>query len=109
MRPIHPAIESARVLGLSAGEIAQAVGVDEFTLEEWTQGEGPTAVHRRRLDMLDALVREIGDTMRPEVVSAWLRRPLPAYDGATPHAMILAGRSEALFTTLRALNQGLYS
>ena len=108
--PTLPGVEPARrILGLSEREIAGAVGTDEATLAAWRQGNWPNAGYLRRLQSLDALVREIEDTMRPEVVSDWMQRPLPAHEGATPHAMIVGGHIEPLLGTLMTLNRGLFS
>lgn len=103
------AIQSAhRVLGLSYGDIAHAVGTDEETLSRWLQGERPATAHQHRLHCLNALVREIQKTMRPETVRDWLHRPLPAFDGATAYELILSGRCEGLLSMLGSLNMGLF-
>ncbi len=102
-----PGIEPAlRVLGLTYGEIAQAIQADESTLYRWRQGQTPTAIYFSRLERLDDLVREIRRTMRPATIRPWLDRPIPALQGATPKQMILQGRSETVLGMLISLNAG---
>lgn len=108
--PTLPGVESARrVLGLSDRNLARAVGTDEATLGAWLQGSWPTATYLQRLEALDVLVREIEETMPPDVVGDWLHRPLPAHGGATAHMMIVDGRFQPLRGTLVTLNWGLSS
>lgn len=69
----------------------------------------PTAVYLSQPTCLEGLVREIQSTMRPEVIGDWLHRPLPVYDGATSHEMILSGRCNSLRGLLQTRNFGIFS
>jgi uncharacterized protein (DUF2384 family) len=102
-----PGIEAARsVLKLNYEEIAAAVLTNPSTLYRWRQGHIPTAVYLSRLERMDELVAEIQRTMRTEVISDWLSRPVPAFDGKTPRDLILSGRSETVLGALLSLNRG---
>lgn len=94
---------------MSYSEVARAIDVDEGMLATWGKRQSPPAIYRHRLAVLEALVHEIQNTMRPDVIAPWMHRQIPAYGGATPHQLILAGRAEELLGTLRTLSHGHFS
>jgi hypothetical protein len=100
-----PGIDSAQAyLGMTLGQIAQAVGTDELRLDQWRSGAVPSPIFMARLA---ALVAEMRITFsNREAAQEWLHRPLLTSERRSPLDLILDGKAEELTGMLYALNSG---
>lgn len=103
-----PDIDSAQAyLGMTLGQVAQAVGTDELRLDQWRSGAVPSPVAMSRLTALDTLVAEMRITFRNrDVAQVWLHRPLPLLEGRSPFDLILDGEAKVLTGMLYTMNSG---
>ena len=97
-------------LGLSAGELAQALGVNTRSIERWRTGEThPQRDARQRLGELEALVEHLEQTFAtPEARRAWLRDASRYLGGLTPAEALRAGRIDRVEAALEALDSGIF-
>jgi uncharacterized protein (DUF2384 family) len=90
-------------------ELAQALNTSEPTLHRWRRGTGgqPTPVCMRRLEALEAFLKELDDLFAdPQAARAWLDQSRSVLKERTPRQMILEGHVDRVTGVLHALNAG---
>jgi transcriptional regulator with XRE-family HTH domain len=81
------------VAKLSDADLARATGAAQSTSRAWLNGSrSPTGERAERLIELSALVERLERLMKPDYITIWLRRPVPALDDEKP--LDLIGRGE---------------
>ena len=97
-------------LGLSRGEIANALGASPRTVERWHAGQTyPQHEARERLAELVAVEAHLGETFDDlESRSAWLHSGNPYLGGLTPLEVVRAGRVDRVEAALEALDSGVF-
>lgn len=95
-------------LGLSARDLAQALGVDRRTLERWAAGDTyPRARAKDRLLHLAALHTRLTETFETsDAARAWLHRRMPYLGDMAPADAIKVGRFESVEAALEAIDSG---
>lgn len=74
-----------------------------------TRDEVGRAAARGEIETLHALAQEAQQTMRAEVVGAWLDRRLPMFDDRTARELIAEGHAGDVLHALQRFNAGLPS
>ena len=99
-----------RQLGLSADELARALGVSLRTLERWRAGESyPQREARRRLKALLDVQEHLSETFRSaEAARGWLHDDNRYLGGLTPADALRAGRFDRVEAALTALDSGIF-
>jgi len=97
--------------GLSARELAQALGVDRRTLERWASGDTyPRARAKDRLVRLAALHGRLAETFETtDAARAWLHHPMPYLGNMVPADAVRVGRFESVEAALEAIDSGFAS
>jgi transcriptional regulator with XRE-family HTH domain len=99
----------SRDLGLSAPELASALGISPRTLDRWRNGEVmPQREARQRLANLTALDRRLHDTFVDEDVAGWLRTDNRYLGGLTPAEVIAVGRFDRVEGALEVIDSGIF-
>ena len=97
-------------LGLSAQDLASALGISSRTLERWRMG-GLAAARSdssQRLDHLLQLRNRVFETVREDAVSDWLNTRRRYLGDLTPIEVIRAGRPDRVLDMLTAIDHGLF-
>jgi DNA-binding XRE family transcriptional regulator len=94
-----------RRLGLTQGEMAEALGVTTRTLQSWEKGIGTSQLKRKMRDLTELT------SLMDEYVSApreqdWLSTPMPAFQNKTPRELIASGRMRDLTLEFLRLREG---
>jgi hypothetical protein len=98
-----------RVL-LTESDIARATGAEPIWVRVWLAREqAPTGTCANRLTELMAVVEEMAGTFRPESISGWLNREVPALDGGIPADVIAAGGYEQVMNLAAGLSAGAFT
>ena len=95
---------------LTESDIARATGAEPSRVRAWLAREEPPAGgDANRLTELMAVVEEMACTFRPESVSGWLNREVPALDGGVPADVIAAGGYERVMNLAVGLSAGAFT
>jgi len=93
----------AAALGITTAHLAGALGISPHTATVTAE----SAPAQPELAQIARVVRAAREGLIPGRVPTWLSRPLIAFDGATPLALMLSNRASALANSLDdALNGG---
>lgn len=97
-------------LELTFGEIGLVVDADERTVRRWREAEvAPRARHQASLDALVELRHLLGELFEsPEAAAEWLNRPIRAFRGQPPVAMIRRGRLKDVVEVLATMESGAF-
>jgi DNA-binding transcriptional regulator YiaG len=96
-------------LGVSEGELAQALGTSRRTLQRWRSGTAyPQQATRRRLAELLSLWERVGATFESANVRRWVHTPSLYMGGITPAEAIRVGRLDRVKAALEALDSGIF-
>ena len=97
-------------LGLSAQELASALGVSARTLERWRMGGFSMSRNEsgQRLAHLVQLRDRIFESVREDAVPEWLSTRRRYLGDLTPIEVIRAGRPDRVMDLLTAIDHGLY-
>src|SRR5215211_4764077 len=109
---LKPALDQLQHdLGLSSGELAQAIAVDRRTLERWASGDTfPRHAARDRLLALVALHSRLAALFETDGdLRTWLHRPLPFLGSMAPIDAVKVGRIERVDAALEAIDEGFAS
>ena len=106
-------LDLRRDLNLSRERMARLVDVSAKTVERWESRQALPARASSRVRFQLAQIQEMRDlgltVYTPEGFQAFLRTPLPAYDGKTPLQLIEHGSIEEVVAALAADYEGLGS
>lgn len=110
MTPGRAIEQLEREFGLSAADLAGALGVNPRTLERWRTGESyPQHEARRRLVALLGLHRHLAETFTtPDAIRAWLHETNRYIGGLTPADALRVGRVDRAEAALEALDLGVF-
>ena len=109
--PPHRMVEHIEAeLGLSRGDLADALGVDPRTLQRWYSGQSyPQREARHRLFELDHLRIRLRHTFTSsDAVHSWMRVPSAYLSQLTPLEVLRAGRPDRVEAALEALDSGIF-
>lgn len=99
-----------RNAGISANNIAQAVGATPQTLSRWTTGKNaPHDDHLERLLALDYLAEQLQEFFSPEDVRLWLFAPHPQLGGQTPMSLLQQNRFRDILDVIERLRDSAYT
>jgi transcriptional regulator with XRE-family HTH domain len=98
-----------RELGLTAAELAGALGVSQRTVGRWRTGATlPQRAARDRLAELSDLNRRLHETFADEAVPVWLRAPNRYLGDLTPAELLRLGRLDRVGAALEVVDSGIF-
>lgn len=106
----HQALEALDEMGLSAEELAGALGTTPRTVHRWRKGVSyPPPLARHRLAELLRLQDRVRNTFKgPDAVRRWVRSESLYLRGLTPADVIRAGRLDMAHGTLEVIDSGIF-
>jgi uncharacterized protein (DUF2384 family) len=95
---------------LTARDIARATGAGRSTVEAWlARRRGPSGTRAERLLELSAIVEQATRVLRPDVVPAWLNKPVPSLEHDKPIDLIARGEYRRVADVLAGLETATFS
>lgn len=105
-KPDFPVREVREGLGLSQRELAFVTQCAERSISGWENGAPISASARKQLLELQALQRELEDTLEPGSVGPWLRSSNEGFSGERPMDLIAHGESHRIWQLLFWIQSG---
>ncbi len=98
-----------RDLGLSARDLAGAVGVSQRTVERWRRGAVPQEETLKRLDALVELHHRLRESFKSMAAArSWLHRPNEYLRGMEPVDALRVGRPQQVHNALEIIDSGMF-
>lgn len=98
-----------RDLGLSARDLAGAVGVSQRTVERWRHGAVPQEETLKRLDTLVELHHRLSESFTSmDAARAWLHRSNEYLRGMEPVDALRVGHPQQVHNALEIIDSGMF-
>jgi DNA-binding transcriptional regulator YiaG len=89
--------------GLRREDLGRLTGFSLRALADWSAGKLPSEPARRRLHEIRRLLDSLGQLVKVNAISSWLKTRNPAFENMTPMQVIEVGEIDRLWQMVYAL------